>query len=66
MSKEYEPFIICPHCNFEHLDMCDYGFEKWNDGEEINFICDSCRKEFEVILGIQHTFSSYKKGESDE
>ena len=63
---EYENLVICPYCNYKHEDMCDYGFKNWNDGEEIEFTCDSCGKIFDVELYVSQKFSSYPKGQPGE
>ena len=61
---EYATFITCPYCGDKYEDMCDYGFKEYNDGEKIVTNCGECGKEFEVILNVEYSFSSYQKKES--
>ena len=57
----HEIFVICPHCNHRHVDMCDYGFDGDRNEEEKEFTCDSCGKEFIAMLHISYEFSTWKK-----
>ena len=55
-------FITCPYCDHAHEDMCDYPWgENPRDGDEWEFECASCEKEFTVELHMDHSFSSFQK-----
>lgn len=62
-DHECERFIKCPYCDYEHYDMCDYGFKYYHDGEEKPHTCDSCGNIFDVILHVSQKFSSYQRTE---
>lgn len=61
MSREYETFIVCPYCGYQHQDMYDYPFVKWNDGEEKGIDCAECGKDFDVTINVSYSFCTYEK-----
>ena len=62
MNKHSEEYIICPHCNYEHCDRCDYpDFTKYTDGDFLGMACDSCGKLFYVTVQVKWTFISQQQ-----
>lgn len=61
LDLEYNDFVVCPHCGYEHEDQCDYPFDYDVDEEEGTFNCNSCGKDFGVMVHMDITYSSFKK-----
>ena len=61
LDIKYNTFVVCPYCGYEHEDQCDYPFDYDEDEEEGIFHCDSCGKDFGVIIHMDITYSSFKK-----
>ena len=61
---EYERLAKCPYCGHEDPDYFEYPFKTYCDGEEIEFMCGSCGKEFRLVLNVSYCFNSYPLKES--
>ena len=60
MSDRTGDFIICPYCDSEHTDMCDYP-ERLDAGDEVEMVCWECGKDFTVTASAIWTFYTNKK-----
>ena len=63
MEKEidysYTEEIVCPYCGYEFADSWGCGTFK-RDGDEEEFTCHDCEKEFKVTLNAEYSYSSEK------
>lgn len=49
-------YVECPFCGYKHDDLCDYGWDSWDDGEIVRALCHiAClsNADFEIIKVIE-------------
>lgn len=59
LDCEYNHNIICPYCGTEYdpIEEEIYGA----DGEEFEFECSCCGREFVILLDVTTSYSTYRK-----
>jgi uncharacterized Zn finger protein len=66
MQQDYDTCwtdnAICPHCGCEHENSWELGLK--GDGDEMNYVCDSCGMQFRIVMCVEVTYSTTKLGET--
>ncbi len=57
--------IVCPYCGKEEYDLWELT-RTMSDGDESKTFCNTCGEEFSFEISVDVTYTSWKKGESND